>query len=155
MAAAPSSRAEPEQSKSEEVAPRVVAVDPGRSKCGVAAVGASGTVLYRNIVPTDQVTRIVVGLCGGRNVSVVVGNGTGSRPILETLRSAGLSVEEMDERHTSEEARRLYLRDHPPPGWRRWIPVGLRYPDEPYDDYVALILAERRISELNRLTNRR
>ena len=36
-----------------------------------------------------------------------------------------------------------FLRAHPERGWKRLLPPGLRSPDRPYDDFVAVILAER------------
>ena len=32
---------------------------------------------------------------------------------------------------------------NPPRGWRRLLPVSMQMPPEPYDDYVAVILAQR------------
>lgn len=125
----------------------IIAVDPGRSKCGLAIVRADGTVLLRAIVDVEAICDRVREHAGGAGTVVVVGNGTGSARILETLRKAGCQVEEVDETHTSELARQRYLADHPERGWRRLLPMGLRTPREPYDDYVALILAERRIQK--------
>jgi len=123
----------------------VVGVDPGRCKCGIAALETSGRILGRRIADPDEVCDAVSQIAQGSDVVVVVGNGTGSHRILASLRDAGFDVEEADETGTSALARRRYLLEHPAKGWRRLIPMGLRYPDEPYDDYVALILAERRI----------
>jgi hypothetical protein len=123
----------------------VVGVDPGRSKCGIAALDTSGGILGRRIADPDDVCDAVRQIAQGKAALVVVGNGTGSRRILTALRNAGFDVEEVDETGTSAMARARYLREHPAKGWRRLIPMGLRYPDEPYDDYVALILAQRRI----------
>jgi hypothetical protein len=49
----------------------------------------------------------------------------------------------VDEHRSSEQGRRRYFRDNPPRGWRRLLPVGLQTPPRAYDDYVAVILAER------------
>jgi len=76
---------------------------------------------------------------------VVIGGSTGCHDLAVRLQDAGCNVQVVDERGTSELARRRYLLDHPARGWRRLIPLGLRHPPEPYDDYAALILAERRI----------
>jgi hypothetical protein len=49
----------------------------------------------------------------------------------------------VDESHTSEQARRRYVNEKPAHGWRRLLPKALRTPETPYDDYVAILLAER------------
>jgi len=72
----------------------------------------------------------------------VVGDRTNSKIIVNTLKSFGLPVEMVDENNSSFEGRRRYLKDHSR-GLLRLIPVGLRTPREAYDDYVAVILAER------------
>lgn len=72
----------------------------------------------------------------------VVGDRTNSKIIVNTLKSFGLPVEMVDENNSSFEGRRRYLKDHSW-GLLRLIPVGLRTPREAYDDYVAVILAER------------
>jgi hypothetical protein len=48
----------------------------------------------------------------------------------------------VEERHSTERARARYYQDHPPHGWQRLLPAGLRVPSEPYDDYAAVVMAE-------------
>ncbi|MCS6830951.1 MAG: hypothetical protein NZ749_09955, partial [bacterium] len=83
---------------------------------------------------------------------VVVGGGTGFRALEALLHrlSPNVPVHVVNEAYTSEEARRRYLRENPPKGWRRLIPAWLRTPEQPYDDYVAVILAERYWQEVRR-----
>ncbi|MDP7423155.1 MAG: resolvase, partial [bacterium] len=49
----------------------------------------------------------------------------------------------VDERESTLEGRRRYFQEHPPRGLWRLVPLSLRYPPEPFDDLVAVILAER------------
>ena len=72
----------------------------------------------------------------------VVGDRTNSKIVGNILKTFGLPVEMVDENNSSFEGRRRYLKDHSR-GLLRLIPVGLRTPREAYDDYVAVILAER------------
>jgi hypothetical protein len=76
---------------------------------------------------------------------ILLGNGTGAASIFALLEEVGLAValHRVDESFSSEQARALYIRDHPASGWRRLLPAGLRYPDAAYDDYVAVLLARR------------
>lgn len=72
----------------------------------------------------------------------VVGDRTNSRIVSNILKPFGLPVAMVDENNSSFEGRRRYLQEHNR-GLLRLIPIGLRIPGEAYDDYVAVILAER------------
>jgi hypothetical protein len=131
----------------------VIGLDPGRCKCGVAALGTDGSIRARAIVPPDQVVAWIRGVARGRRALIAIGDGTGCDAVLAALESAGFASQKVDERDTSRQARQAYLREHPARGWRRLVPSGLRYPDGPYDDFVAVILARRRIEAGDCLTN--
>ena len=49
----------------------------------------------------------------------------------------------VDETNTTLQARERYWEHHPKRGWRRLIPSTALYPPVPFDDYAALVLAER------------
>jgi len=124
----------------------ILAVDPGRDKCGVAVVTFAGEALAQEVVPADALAARAGELAGRYGVSViVVGDRTGAVAALEALESALPEIETaaVNEHRSTEDARRLYFHDHPPRGWRRLIPVGMQSPPRPYDDYVAVILARR------------
>lgn len=124
----------------------VLAIDPGIAKCGVAVVRRDGAILLRSIVAASDVLQEVRELIGRyAPVTLVVGGGTGSKPLLRALEEAGLSIPvlRVDEAHTSEEARARYVRENPALGLQKLLPRSLRTPPFPYDDYVAVILAER------------
>ena len=52
-------------------------------------------------------------------------------------------IKVVDERHTTEEARKLYWKKNPPRGWRKLLPTSMQVPPVPVDDLVAEILARR------------
>ena len=64
---------------------------------------------------------------------------------ITTGRFVGIELEIVlvDEHHSSEEGRKRYFCDNPPIGWRRFLPRTLLFPERAYDDYVAVVLAER------------
>jgi len=129
-----------------ESAPLALAIDPGSDKCGVAVVHRSGEVVFRTIVPTSALCAAVIDLTRQYMPQhILCGNGTGSKPILRRLSGAGLSlpITPVDESYTSEAARKRYVAENPPRGMERLLPACLRTPSIPYDDYVAVILAER------------
>lgn len=122
---------------------RILAIDPGRSKCGIAVVSREEGIVARQTVPVDQTTPVVKGLMSQFDPkAVVIGSGTGSEPIVHDIESIFNPVYIIDENLSSQKARERYFIDHPPKGWRRLLPKGLLTPPEPYDDYAAVILAE-------------
>lgn len=129
-----------------EAEPVVIAIDPGRAKCGVAVVSRSGGVLHREIATSDTAAPVIRDLVTRfRPVALILGDGTGSRATESLLRDVAREtlIEVVDEKHTSEAARALYLQDNPPRGLSRLIPRPLRSPESAYDDYVSVILATR------------
>lgn len=121
----------------------VAAIDPGRAKCGVACLAPDGTVIARDILAPDAVASWVRHMVAGHQAIIVLGDGTGHRSIAAKLDEVGLTYRIVNERNSSALARRRYLQAHPPRGWQRFVPIGLRAPDRPYDDWVAVVLAER------------
>jgi hypothetical protein len=126
--------------------PAVLAIDPGSAKCGIAVVCRDGEIVFRAIFATEAlVEEIRAALATYRPVALLIGRGTGSRPLLRTLEAANLPLplQPVDESHTSEAARIRFVAENPAPFWQRLLPRSLRTPWKPYDDYVAVILAER------------
>lgn len=123
----------------------VLAVDPGRDKCGIAVVGEDGAVRFQGIVPAVAAGEFVAKLLREHDVdNVVVGDRTGAGDVTRDLRRHGATQPKLvDEHRSTEEGRRRYFRANPPRGWRRLLPVTLQTPPRPYDDYVAIVLAER------------
>ncbi|MBX3111091.1 MAG: hypothetical protein KF857_03710 [Fimbriimonadaceae bacterium] len=128
----------------------VLAIDPGRSKAGMALVTRteSGQVhlAWRAVVPAPQVVEKVREVQERQPFSmVVVGSGTQSRATVEALREAfpSIGILVVDEKDTTIQARERYWQHNERPWWRRLVPATLQVPPEPVDDFVALILAER------------
>ena len=129
--------------------PPILAIDPGREKCGVAVLEQGKNVLWHGVVPTAElmpVSRELTKQYGLR--TVILGNQTYSGEIRGTLQSLLDSqlVSEIifvDERGSTEAARSRYWQALPPSGWRRFLPRGLLIPPCAIDDFAAIILGER------------
>ena len=124
----------------------VVAVDPGRDKCGIAAVAPDGTVLARALLATAEVGGAVARLAQEHAAAVIVlGERTGASAVRRAIEAAapGATIAEVDEHMTTLQARERYWRECPPRGLWRLVPRGLRVPPVPVDDWAAVILAER------------
>lgn len=107
-------------------------------------------MLFRAIVPLEQLCatleQVIAQYAPQR---YLVGAGTGVKRLLPHLQTwfPHILWELVPEHDTTLQARRLYFEHHPPRGWRRLLPEGLRIPPEPYDDYAALALIYRAASE--------
>jgi len=130
----------------------VIAVDPGRGKCGLAAVRRDGDVIHQSVVPSTEVADAVARLLElYPGATLLLGNRTGARDVGAAIRARSAVSPVLVEEHGSTlQGRRRYFRDNPRRGWRRLLPLGLQTPPRPYDDYVAIILAERYLKSLDR-----
>jgi len=130
--------------------PLVLAIDPGTAKCGIAVVtreGRAPRVLHREIAETSALPARIAALLPLYPAldAVLIGNATNGARLTRELRTilpADLPLHAVPEAYTSQRARDRYRLEHPPRGLQRLVPVGLRTPPLPYDDYVAVILAE-------------
>jgi len=121
----------------------VLAIDPGRLRCGLAVCDRAG-VRVKAIAPPDALPRLVGEWQTRFGITdAVIGDRTGSQAVARSLEGIlSVPLRAVDEHGTTLRARARYFRNHPPRGWRRLIPVSLQTPPEPYDDYVAILLAE-------------
>jgi len=134
------------QTPASDMQPPVLAVDPGREKCGVAVVTAAARVLAQEIVTVNDLPLRIAHFLGRYGIEMIIlGDRTGAKDVRDLIRLAGFSLEIVfvDEHRSSELGRRRFLLANPGKGWQRLLPIGLREPNQPYDDYVAVILAER------------
>ncbi|HEX8237424.1 MAG TPA: pre-16S rRNA-processing nuclease YqgF [Abditibacteriaceae bacterium] len=141
---------EPPSGKSHSHPLRVLAIDPGRDKCGVAVVvtdeSGQQSVLERRIVPREHISRAVLPLLEQHAIRrIVLGHATTSKKLQDELHRILPEVEIVivDETGSTLEARALYWQEHRPRGWRRLVPLSLQVPPEPVDDFAAIVLARR------------
>ncbi|MGH7752312.1 MAG: pre-16S rRNA-processing nuclease YqgF [Gemmatimonadales bacterium] len=132
----------------------VLAVDPGREKCGMAVLrspaphGAGGAprVLARAVVEVAEFGATAARWGGEFGVNTVaLGDRTASEQVRILLAGAlpNTPIVTIDEAGTTQAARSRYFAEHPPRGWKRLLPLSMLVPPEPYDDYVAILLGER------------
>lgn len=130
----------------------ILAVDPGRQKCGMAIVDADGAVVCREVIATDKLLEVATLWLEQYGFEVIVlGDRTASKQFRQILQSFNLNLEMVDENYSSVEGRQIYLREHAV-GWRKLIPLGLQKPSRPFDDYVAVVLAKRYLAGNSRKT---
>lgn len=127
----------------------VLAIDPGREKCGIAVVHRQQGVITQTIIATTELREIALQLMEKYQLTIaVIGDRTTSQTaqaVLAGIQSGGqqLAVIPVNEHRSTDEARKRYWQDQPPTGWKRLLPTTMQVPPRPVDDYVAVILAER------------
>jgi RNase H-fold protein (predicted Holliday junction resolvase) len=124
-------------------------IDPGRDKCGVAVLTATGEIKFQRVVPTDELDAVIKNLAAEFEIEkVILGDGTTHKAAAQKVKAAGLTFELVDEKHTTEEARREFWIKNPPRGWRKFLPTSMQVPPEPVDAIVAEILVRRFLAQL-------
>ena len=119
-------------------------IDPGRDKCGVAVLTTSGEIKFQRVVMTEELDSVIKSLAAQFDIErVILGDGTTHKAAAKKISAAGLMFELVDEKHTTEEARREYWKKNPPHGWRRLLPTSMQVPPEPVDAIVAEILVKK------------
>ena len=126
----------------------ILGIDPGTRKAGYALVDSDGTVIDKGIEAIDGLTGRVGVLRGTHEIAAIaLGTGTNSMVILQALAPFEIRIALVDEHETTLRARKLYFADNPPRGWRRLIPIGMQLPPRPIDDYAAVLIARRYLSD--------
>jgi RNase H-fold protein (predicted Holliday junction resolvase) len=121
-------------------------IDPGRSKTGLALVNGAGKIVKLHIAESQNIdNEIVEFIKNSCPVHIVLGNGTNSRNIGESIKRVlpDVMVAVVEEAHSTEEARALYWQENPPKGLKKLIPLGMLVPPVPLDAYAAVILVRR------------
>jgi RNase H-fold protein (predicted Holliday junction resolvase) len=127
---------------------RVVAFDPGRSKCGLLLADTStNTVLQGKVIPSSEVLDQLRAWMANaleetaQIAELVIGDGTSST-IWQQQLPTNLKVHVVDETGTTLRARERYWQLWPARGWRRMLPSGLRLPPGDLDAIAALVILE-------------
>ena len=124
----------------------IIAIDPGIKKCGYAVVDSNLSVLQREVISTEKIAKILEDSLNVYKANkIVLGNGTNYKNIEKRLKNhfSQLKIILIEEEFSTLEARKKYFEAHPPRGILKLIPLSLRVPPCHYDDFVAVLLAEK------------
>ena len=125
----------------------IIGVDPGRDKCGVAVLNSGGGVKFSKVVPTGDLELTLKKLAAQFDVELLIlGNDTTHIDAENKIKALNLPVKVVDEKFTTEEARKLYWKKNPPRGWRKLLPTSMQVPPDPVDNLVAEILVLRHLN---------
>lgn len=138
---------------SSQVQEGILAVDPGRDKCGLALLGPGSIPEKLAVVPRAELTAAIAGIARDRRLAVIlVGDRTTGSQVAGEIEALepGVPVRLVPEHNTTLRARERYFKDNPRTGWRRLVPRGLLLPPRPVDDYAALVMAEDYVASKER-----
>ncbi len=127
-----------------------MAIDPGRDKCGVVVIDEVGEIKFQRVIETSTLESVILELEKNFELKkIILGDGTTSKSTAKKIsETTKAEIKIVDEKHTTEEARKLYWEKNSPKGWRKLLPTSMQVPPVPVDDLVAEILVKRFLKSL-------
>jgi len=124
--------------------PRVITIDPGKSKCGLVLAEISEKKVYKAIIVKSEVLENYVrNLIAAEDISqIIIGNGTTSREIREKLYFFKKEIITFEEKNTTYRAKARYFELFPISGLKFLIPREIFILNKNLDAISALIILE-------------
>ena len=124
--------------------PRVITIDPGKSKCGLVLAEISEKKVYEAIILKSEVLENYVrNLIAAEDISqIIIGNGTTSREIREKLYSFKKEIITFEEKTTTYRAKARYFEIFPISGLKFLMPKEVFILNKNLDAISALIILE-------------
>ena len=124
--------------------PRVITIDPGKSKCGLVLAEISEKKVYKAIIlKSELLENYVRNLIAGEDIShIIIGNGTTSREIREKLHFFKKEIITFEEKNTTYRAKARYFELFPISGLKFLIPREVFILNKNLDAISALIILE-------------
>ena len=124
--------------------PRVITIDPGKSKCGLVLAEISEKKVYQAIIIKSEVLENYVrNLIADEDISkIIIGNGTTSREIREKLYFFKTEIITFEEKNTTYRAKARYFEIFPISGLKFLIPREVFILNKNLDAISALIILE-------------
>ena len=124
--------------------PRVITIDPGKSKCGLVLAEISEKKVYKAIIlKSELLENYVRHLISGEDISqIIIGNGTTSKEIREKLYFFKKEIITFEEKNTTYRAKARYFELFPISGLKFLIPREVFILNKNLDAISALIILE-------------
>ena len=124
--------------------PRVITIDPGKSKCGLVLAEISEKKVYKAIIlKSELLENYVRNLIAAEDISqIIVGNGTTSREIIEKLYFFKKEIITFEEKNTTYRAKARYFELFPISGLKFLVPREVFILNKNLDAISALIILE-------------
>jgi len=124
--------------------PRVITIDPGKSKCGLVLAEISEKKVYKAIIiKSELLENYVRNLITTEEISkIIIGNGTTSKEIREKLYFFKKEIITFEEKNTTYRAKARYFELFPISGLKFLIPREVFILNKNLDAISALIILE-------------
>ena len=124
--------------------PRVITIDPGKSKCGLVLAEISQKKVYKAIIlKSELLENYVRNLITDEDISqIIIGNGTTSRELREKLFFFKKEIITFDEKNTTYRAKARYFELFPISGLQFLMPREVFILNKNLDAISALIILE-------------
>ena len=124
--------------------PRVITIDPGKSKCGLILAETSEKKVYKAIIiKSELIENYVRKLITSEDISqIIIGNGTSSREIREKLYFFKKEIITFEEKNTTYRAKARYFELFPISGLKFLVPREVFILNKNLDAISALIILE-------------
>ena len=124
--------------------PRVITIDPGKSKCGLVLAEISEKKVYKAIIlKSELLVNYVRTLITAEDISkIIIGNGTTSREIREKLYFFKKEIITFEEKNTTFRAKARYFELFPITGLKFLMPREVFILNKNLDAISALIILE-------------
>jgi len=124
--------------------PKVISIDPGKSKCGLVLAEISEKKVYEAIIlKSELLERYVRNLNSVENISkIIIGNGTTSREITKKMDFFKKEIIIFEEKNTTFRAKSRYFELFPISGLKFFIPRDIFLLNKNLDAISALIILE-------------
>ena len=124
--------------------PRVITIDPGKSKCGLVLAEISEKKVYKAIIlKSEFLENYVRNLITAEDISkIIIGNGTTSREIREKLYFFKKEIITFEEKNTTYRAKARYFELFPISGLKFLMPREVFILNKNLDAISALVILE-------------
>jgi len=124
--------------------PKVITIDPGKSKCGLVLAEISEKKVYKAIiVKSELLENCLRNLIAVEDISqIIIGNGTTSKEIREKLYFFKKEIITFEEKNTTYRAKARYFELFPISGLKFLIPREVFILNKNLDAISALIILE-------------
>ena len=124
--------------------PRIITIDPGKSKCGLVLAEISEKKVYEAIILKSELLGDYVGdLDNVEDISeIIIGNGTTSKEIIEKMNFFKKEIITFEEKNTTFRAKERYFELFPISGLKFLIPREIFILNKNLDAISALIILE-------------
>ena len=124
--------------------PRVITIDPGKSKCGLVLAEISEKKVYKAIIlKSELLENYVRNLIASEDISqIIIGNGTTSRETRKKLNFFNKEIITFEEKNTTYRAKARYFELLPISGLKFLMPREVFIINKNLDAISALIILE-------------